>query len=79
MESVGLSMTRFAFPCTITSVFERKITKHLGGAGPQALFSTDSAGWYIQIDGHLAICVGAEEPKIQPGQKFTLKLEPTES
>lgn len=68
-------MTSFRFPIRITDVFERKLQKHISGHGPQAIFSSDSAGWYIQIDGLHALHVGAEEPKLD-GTEYELVLQP---
>lgn len=74
MEPIGLAMI-YTFPVLITDVFERKLRKHISGAGAGALFSTDSAGWYIQINNTISIYLGMEEPRIAVGDKMTLKLE----
>lgn len=69
-------MTSFRFPVTITSTFERKVQKHLGGAGQQAVFSTDSAGWYVRLDDYIALHVGAAKPNIADGTEYELILRP---
>jgi len=62
------------FPCTITDVFERKVQKHHRGAGPAAVFSTSSVGWYIQIDGAFSIFVGEERPDFQIDDPVILSI-----
>ena len=68
----------YLFPVTITDVFERKLRKHTGGARPEAKFTTDSAGWYLQIEGITTIYVGEEQPVIRPGEKMELVLRKPE-
>lgn len=63
-----------SFPATITDVFERKISKHVRGAGKEAIFSAASAGWYIQIDGMVSIYVGAERPEFEKDQAVVLSV-----
>ncbi len=63
-----------SFPATITDVFERKFTKHISGAGPDARFHTGSAGWYIQIDGMVSIFVGAERPEFEKNEAIVMSL-----
>jgi hypothetical protein len=63
-----------SFPCQITNIFERKIRKHLGGAGPEARFQTGSEGWYIQIDGMVSIYVGASRPEFEKDDKIIMSL-----
>jgi len=70
-------MTIFRFPVTITDVFERKVSKHLGGAGPNAAFSSDSAGWYVRINDHIALYVGTTKPEIN--NEYELVLQPKRS
>lgn len=65
----------YRFPVTVTDVFERKEKRHIRGAGPEAVFSTHSAGWYIQLDGMISIYVGMERPTMQPGDKLLMRLE----
>jgi hypothetical protein len=68
----------YTFPVTITDVFERKLRKHVSGAGPDAIFTTDSDGWYLQVGGVVTICVGPEQPIIRPGEKMELVLRKPE-
>lgn len=63
-----------SFPCQITDIFERKVRKHMGGAGPEARFHTGSEGWYIQIDGMVSIFVGAERPEFDKDQAVVLSI-----
>lgn len=63
-----------SFPCTITDVFERKVRKHTGGAGPEARFDTGSEGWYIQIDGAISIFAGAARPDFEKDQAVVLSI-----
>jgi hypothetical protein len=63
-----------SFPCQITDIFERKISKHVGGTGKEARFSTASAGWYIQIDGAFSVFVGAERPDFQIDDAVVLSI-----
>lgn len=63
-----------SFPCTITDIFERKLQKHHRGAGPAAIFSTYSAGWYIQIDGTFSIFVGATKPECEVDDAIVLSI-----
>lgn len=62
------------FPATITNIFERKVQKHLGGAGPEARFHTGSIGWYIQIDGMVSIFVGADKPDFEVDDAIVLSI-----
>lgn len=68
-------MTSYRFPVTISDVFERKVQKHVSGAGPEAVFSSDSAGWYLRINDNLSIYVGMQKPDLAPGDKMVMKLE----
>lgn len=63
-----------SFPATITDIFERKLRKHISGAGPEARFHTGSAGWYIQIDGMVSIYVGMEKPEFEKEQAVVLSI-----
>ena len=63
-----------AFPCTVTDVFERKFQKHQSGTGPAAIFSTYSAGWYIQIDSAFSIFVGENKPDFEVDEAIILSL-----
>jgi len=63
-----------SFPCTITEIFERKLQKHIRGAGPEAVFSAASAGWYIQIDGMVSVFVGHDRPEFESGQAVVLSI-----
>lgn len=67
--------TSYRFPITVTDVFERKVQKHVSGAGDHAVFSSDSAGWYIRIENNLSIYVGMQKPDVAPGDKMVMKLE----
>lgn len=69
-------MTSFRFPVTITHVFERKVQKHVSGAGDYALFTSDSAGWYVRLNDHIALHVGAAKPDIADGAEYELVLQP---
>lgn len=64
----------YAFPVTVTDVFERKIRKHLGGAGPEAIFRSDSEGWYVQFNGMVSIHLGPERPDFKIGDEVELLL-----
>lgn len=68
----------YVFPVTITDVFERKLRKHVRGAGPEAVFTTDSDGWYLQVAGVMTIHVGKDEPIVRPGEKMELVLRKPE-
>lgn len=63
-----------SFPATVTDIFERKVRKHLGGAGPEARFHTGSEGWYIQIDGMVSIYVGGEKPEFEKDQAVVMSI-----
>lgn len=63
-----------SFPATITDVFERKLTKHVQGAGPAAIFSSASAGWYIQINEMVSIYVGADRPEFEKDEAIVLSI-----
>lgn len=65
----------YRFSCEITEVFERKLSKHVSGAGADATFATSSAGWYIQLNHMTSIYVGLEKPTFVAGQKIVMKLE----
>lgn len=63
-----------SFPITITDIFERKVRKHISGAGQEARFNTGSEGWYIQIDGAVSIFVGNERPEFEKDQAAVLSI-----
>ncbi len=63
-----------SFPCQITDIFERKFSKHLRGTGNDAVFSTGSVGWYIQIDGAFSIFVGETRPDYQIDDAVVLSI-----
>lgn len=65
----------YSFPCQITDIFERKVQKHHRGAGPAAVFSTSSVGWYIQIDGAFSIFVGDVRPDYQIDDAIVLSIK----
>lgn len=63
-----------SFPATVTDVFERKFQKHHRGAGPLAVLTSHSAGWYIQINGEFSIFVGEDRPDFEIDQAIVLTL-----
>lgn len=63
-----------SFPCTISDVFERKVQKHHTGAGPAAIFSSHSAGWYIQINETFSIFCGESRPEFEKDQAVVLSI-----
>ncbi len=63
-----------SFPCQITDIFERKVQKHHRGVGLDAIFSTSSTGWYIQIDGAFSVFVGAERPDFKIDEAIILSI-----
>lgn len=64
----------YRIPVKITNVFERKLQKHVSGFGNEAVFSTDSAGWYIELDKQVCIYVGKEKPPEVIGDQLLLRL-----
>lgn len=68
-------MTRYVFPIQITDVIERKLTKHHSGFGKDAIFTTESSGWYLQINKSTTIYVGKEKPNFAAGDKANLIIE----
>jgi hypothetical protein len=62
------------FPTTVTDVFERHLKKHVSGAGPEAIFSSQSDGWYLQLDGMISIRIGSVKPPFVTGDRLTLTL-----
>lgn len=67
-------MMKYRFPVTITDVFERRLQKHATGFGPNAVFTTDSAGWYIKINNDFSIYLGMEKPSFEKGEKADLVI-----
>lgn len=65
---------KYRFPATITDVFERKLQKHVSGFGPEAVFTTESRGWYVKINNQFTIFLGAEKPQFRPGEKVDIAL-----
>jgi hypothetical protein len=63
-----------SFPATVTDIFERKLRKHQGGAGPDARFSSVSEGWYIQLDGMISIFCGTDKPEFEVDQKIVFSI-----
>lgn len=66
---------RYTFGVRITDVFERKLRKHVSGAGPEAVFTTDSQGWYIQLDGLISVYIGMMKPEWVKGDLLNMRLE----
>lgn len=63
----------FRFPVRITEVYELKTSKHVGGIGKDAVFSSDSAGWYARINDHLSIYLGPTRPDIEGDYELILQ------
>jgi len=63
------------FPVVVTDIFERKVQKHKSGFGPNAIFDTDSIGWYLRFNDNFSLYVGMEKPDVAPGDKLVMKLE----
>lgn len=58
----------------VTGVFERKLQKHISGYGKDAIFQTNSAGWYIQLGGEISIYVGREKPAEIVGDEVLIRI-----
>ena len=65
---------KYRFPATVSDVFERKLSKHVSGFGPEAVFRTESRGWYIKVDDQFTIFMGAERPLFEPGDKIDIAI-----
>lgn len=65
---------RYVFLTRISNIFERKLKKHISGVGENAIFETNSAGWYIQFN-YTTIYVGKDKPTATVGQQIRLILE----
>lgn len=65
---------RYRFPITITNIFERKLKKHVSGAGENAIFTTESEGWYIEINRQITIFLGNDKPSFEVGEKADLAI-----
>lgn len=65
---------KYRFPITITDVFERKLRKHISGAGPEAIFRTESDGWYIRVNDQFTIFLGKDKPSFESGEKADLVI-----
>lgn len=63
----------FTFRLTVTDVFERKLQKHVRGAGADAVFESNSAGWYLQF-GNFSVYVGTDQPTVSVGDQVTMTL-----
>lgn len=63
------------FPATVTRVFENRVRKHINGAGPDAVFTTDSAGWYIRLSDEISLFCGMDKPEFEVGETVTLTLK----
>jgi hypothetical protein len=63
------------FLTSVTDIFERKIQKHSSGLGKDAIFTTESIGWYIQLGGVITVHVGDAAPAFTKGDKITMTLE----
>ena len=66
---------RLVYHSTITDVFERKLRKHQSGFGPDAVFTTDSAGWYIRIENEITLYCGTEKPAFEPGDQISIIIQ----
>lgn len=66
---------KLVFSATITRVFENKVRKHVSGSGPEAVFATDSAGWYVRISNEISLFCGMEKPDLNEGDKVTITLQ----
>lgn len=65
---------KYRFPATISDVFERKLQKHVSGFGPEAVFTTESRGWYIKINDQFTIFMGTEKPLLEKGDKIDIAI-----
>ena len=65
---------RYKFSVKVTDVFERKSRKHVSGFGENAVFSSDSAGWYVRLNDNLSLYVGKDKPYFERGQQLYLTL-----
>jgi hypothetical protein len=66
---------RLVYETTIDRVFELKTKKHVSGFGPDAIFDTSSAGWYIRIGNEITLFCGEEKPLLAEGQKIRITIE----
>lgn len=62
----------FSYRAKCTNVHELKTNKYKGGHGPDAMFSTESRGWYITLGNQFSIFVGMERPAIAQGDTLEL-------
>jgi hypothetical protein len=63
------------FAATVTRIFENKVRKHISGAGPDAVFTTDSAGWYIRLSDEISLFCGMTKPEFEVGETVLLTLK----
>lgn len=66
---------KLVFQTLITRVFELKVRKHVSGFGPDAIFRTDSAGWYARIGDEITLWCGKDKPELESGDEVTLTIE----
>lgn len=65
---------------TVLKVEERKLRTYVSGFGDTAVFEEESLGWFVIVDGNLAIkvSVGAP-PRLAPGDRLRMTLERVEA
>lgn len=63
---------------TVLRVEERHVKTHVSGVGKEAIFNEDSLGWFVLVDGNIAIRVvppHGDPPDVKPGDRVRLTLE----
>lgn len=65
----------YVFHVSIWKVEERKMVRHVSGAGKDAVLVDESLGWYVTFTDFTSRYFGMEKPDLAPGDKMILKLE----
>lgn len=60
---------------TVVAVEERFRSKHISGAGRDAIMGRESTGWWVVLNNLSSFYIGENDPKIPFGTKVTLALE----
>lgn len=59
----------------VVRVEERWRRQYVSGHGDGAVFQEVSVGWFVVLEGNVAVPLGADQPDLRPGELLTMTLE----
>jgi hypothetical protein len=61
---------------TVVAVREHVRNRHISGAGPDAIFQTETLGWFVHFAGsYEAIHMGPDKPEFAQGDRVKITFE----